>query len=125
VVACGLWCSYISVATHRRSRVPEWVWDPDKDAKNQQRHKLPLAAGMPVLNGDRLAVSQPDPHPDGDRWQTIGSAGGIVILFVVHTDPIAQDDGREAGRIISVRKATPHERRAYEESKFYGSEADT
>jgi len=29
-----------------------------------------------------------------------------------------QDDGREVGRIISVRKATPRERRAYEEGEF-------
>jgi hypothetical protein len=41
-----------------------------------------------------------------------------VTLFIVHTDPVEQDDGREVGRIISVRKATPHERRAYEESTF-------
>jgi uncharacterized protein len=77
-----------------------------------------LAVGVPVLEGDRLAVSRPDPHLDGNRWQTIGNAAGLVILFVVHTEPVRLPDGHEVGRIISVRKATPHERRAYEEGEF-------
>jgi len=79
---------------------------------------MSLAAGVAVLNGDSLALSRPDPHPDGDRWQTVGSAFGIVTLFVVHTDPIEQAAGPDIGRIISVRKATAHERRAYEEGHF-------
>jgi uncharacterized protein len=40
---------------------------------------------------------------------------GIVAIFVVHTWP---DPDGETGRIISARKATPHERRAYEEGDF-------
>jgi len=95
--------------------VPEWIWNPTKDALNRQNHQgLSLTAGALVLDGDPLALSRPDPHPDGDRWQTVGSAGGVVVLFVVHTEPVGQEDGR----IISVRKATPHERRAYEEGTF-------
>jgi uncharacterized DUF497 family protein len=43
---------------------------------------------------------------------------GIAVLFVVHTDPVVQLDGREIGRIISVRKASACERRAYEEDGF-------
>ncbi len=90
----------------------DWVWDPAKNTRNIARHRLPLAAGALVLEGDPLALSRPDPHPDGDRWQTVGIAGGIVALFVVHTEP-----GGSA-RIISVRKATAHERRAYEQGAF-------
>lgn len=91
-----------------------WIKDPAKDQKNRARHGLPLAAGEPVLEGDPLALSRMDPHPDGDRWQTVGSAVGVVVLFVVHTQPPPEG----TGRIISVRKATPHERRAYEEGTF-------
>ena len=93
-----------------------WTWDPDIDEKNRNRHKLPLEAGILALDGDPLAASRPDPHPDGDRWKTVGNAGGVVILFVVHTEP--NDDKEQPGRIISVRKATAHERKAYETGEF-------
>lgn len=90
-----------------------WSWDPAKDQANRAKHGLPLAAGVLVLDGDPQALSRPDPHPDGDRWNTVGSAGGVVVLFVVHTE--APPDG--TGRIISLRKATSRERRAYEEDR--------
>lgn len=93
----------------------EWVWDPEKDRANRAKHQgLGLRAGVPVL-ADRDAASRPDPHPDGDRWSTIGYAASIVVLVVIHTAPVPEADGREVGRIISVRKATPRERRAYEQ----------
>jgi uncharacterized DUF497 family protein len=90
-----------------------WVWDPDKDAKNRRRHRIPLSLGEIGL-ADPLALSRPDPHPDGDRWDTLCSVGGIV-LFIVHTSPEDEDD--MPGRIISVRRATSHERRAYEDGQ--------
>ncbi len=96
----------------------EWIWKPAKDAINRRRHFLSLADGVPVLDGDKLALSRPDPHPDGDRWQTIGIAGGVATLFVVHTEPAEDGDGRVVGRITSVRRATRHERKAYEEGSF-------
>jgi uncharacterized DUF497 family protein len=48
----------------------------------------------------------------------IGSAAGVVLLFVVYSDPVELADGREVGRIVSVRRATSHERKAYEEGDF-------
>jgi uncharacterized DUF497 family protein len=98
--------------------VPEWTWDPGKDRLNRAAHEgLSLADGVLAL-ADPLAVSQPDPHPDGDRWRTIGLIGGRVALFVVHTEPVRLSDGREIGRIISVRKTTQRERSAYEEDRI-------
>ena len=41
-----------------------------------------------------------------------------VIVFVVHTWPEPDDSGEEIGRIISARKATAHERKAYEEGEL-------
>jgi uncharacterized DUF497 family protein len=90
-----------------------WIWDPEKDKANRRKHRLPLSIGEVGL-ADPLALSQPDPHPDGDRWNTLCQVGGTV-LFVVHT---WSDEGNEPGRIISVRKATSHERRAYEDGTF-------
>ena len=87
-----------------------WTWDPAKDAINRLRHRLPLSIGEVAL-ADTLSWSQPDPHPDGDRWDTICQAGE-VLLFVVHTWPDGDDT---PGRIISIRKATQRERRGYED----------
>jgi uncharacterized DUF497 family protein len=89
-----------------------WKWDPDKDAINRRRHRLPLSIGEVAL-ADPLALSRQDPHPDGDRWDTICEAEG-VLLFIVHTWPDPDDS---PGRIISARKATRHERKAYEDGE--------
>jgi uncharacterized protein len=40
-----------------------------------------------------------------------------ATVLVIHTSP-EFDDGGEVGRIIRARKATSHERRAYEEGDF-------
>lgn len=96
----------------------QWTWDPTKELINRRRHRLSLADGIPVLDTDPLAISRPDPHVDGDRWQTVGIARGTAVLFVVHTEPVEREDGLVTGRIISVRRATRHERQAYEDGTF-------
>ena len=94
-----------------------WIWTPEKNRTNQRDHGLSFETARLVF-GDPLAVSRHDPHPDGDRWQTIGLVGPVV-LFVVHTGPETDSStGEAAGRIISARKATAHERREYEEGNF-------
>jgi uncharacterized DUF497 family protein len=92
-----------------------WIWDPGKDRLNKGKHGLSVATAQFVFD-DPLALSRPDPHVDEERWQTVGSIGSVVV-FVVHTWP-EQIEGSETGRIISARKATAHERRAYEEGDF-------
>jgi uncharacterized DUF497 family protein len=59
-----------------------------------------------------------DPHPGSDRQQTVGMVG-TVVLYVVHAWPEPDPaTGQETGRIISARRATAHETRAYEEGDF-------
>jgi len=41
-----------------------------------------------------------------------------VLLLVIHTWPEEPEEGEQVGRIISARKATARERRAYEEGNF-------
>jgi hypothetical protein len=48
-----------------------------------------------------------------ERWHTIGTAAGLLLLLVVHTFRGQGDN--EVTRIISARKATPRERSIYEE----------
>ena len=93
-----------------------WVWTDEKNRLNRRNHGLSFETARRVFD-DPLAVSRPDPHPDGDRWQTLGQVGPVA-LFVVHTWPEPRAGQPETGRIISARKATSHERRAYEEGEF-------
>jgi uncharacterized DUF497 family protein len=46
--------------------------------------------------------------------RTVGVIGTVTVL-VVHTWPEPGPDGEEQGRVISPRKATAHERKAYEQ----------
>jgi len=94
----------------------EWTWTDEKNRINRRDHGLSFETARLVFD-DPLAVSRADPHPDGDRWRTVGVVGQVA-RFVVHTWPEPGPVGTEIGRIISARKATPHERRAYEEGAF-------
>jgi uncharacterized DUF497 family protein len=94
-----------------------WTWTDTKNRTNQRDHGLSFDTAQRVFD-DPLAVSRPDPHPDGDRWQTVGRVGP-VLLFVAHTWPEVGPTSDDAvGRLISARKATAHERKAYEEGDF-------
>ena|SRR5437660_8763855 len=82
-----------------------------------QKTRLSFETAVHVFD-DPLQVSKPDPDPDEERWHTVGLVGPVLLL-VVHTWPEAEFDGEEpVGRIISARKATPSERKAYEEGNF-------
>lgn len=87
-----------------------WAWDPRKDAANQAKHGVSFEFAVEVFN-DPFHLSALDPHPDGDRWTTIGCIGPVT-LFVAHT---LLEPEMAFGRIISARRATSHERRLYEE----------
>ena len=99
--------------------VLRWIWDPEKNRTNRRDHRVSFETAELVF-GDPLAITTPDPYPGEERWRTIGapSTQGDVILFVVHTWPTKDEAGEEVGRIISARKATRYERRAYEEGTF-------
>jgi uncharacterized protein len=93
-----------------------WIWDEEKNRINRCDHRVSFEIAELVF-GDPLALTLPDPYPEEERWWTIGSPSTQrdVILFVVHTWPKEDGAGEEVGRIISARKATRSERRAYEE----------
>ena len=94
-----------------------WIWDLGKAVANRSKHGLSFETAVLVFD-DPFHASKPDPHPDGDRWQTIGLVGPVLLL-VVHTWPEADSDEDEAvGRIISARKATARERKVYEEGSL-------
>lgn len=81
---------------------------------NLAKHHIAFSEAALVFE-DPLHRSMPDPHPDGDRWQTIGCVGPALI-FVVHTLPVkGESESGAIGRIISARSTTSIERPAYED----------
>jgi uncharacterized protein len=62
---------------------------------------------------DPNAVSFVNSVADGEtRWTTIGMAGGVVVILVVHT--VDESYETETIRIISARKANRSERDLYQ-----------
>jgi uncharacterized DUF497 family protein len=85
-------------------------FDPKKDAANLKKHGVSLSEGDGVLN-DPLAISVEDDSAQGEqRFVTIGMNvfGSLMVVVRTHRG--------DNTRIISVRKADPKERRAYEKS---------
>ena len=94
-----------------------WEWDPYKNDTNRRIHRLSFETAMLVFD-DPFALTRDDPYPYEQRWRTVGRVGTVVVM-VAHTWPEAgPETGEEVGRIISARKATRHEREAYEEGEY-------
>jgi len=90
-------------------------WDERKEQRNRARHGIGFDTACLVFEDpDHLSIQ--DRYAGGEeRWQTLGLAGGIVVLLVAHT--WREDEaGEEVIRIISARKATPRERRRYDQN---------
>ena len=83
-------------------------WDARKAAANVRKHGVRFADAIAVLE-DESAVTVVDESSDEERWVTIGMDSLARVLVVVYTWR------RERIRIVSVRRATPGERRQYEE----------
>jgi uncharacterized DUF497 family protein len=104
----ALLCIYVIVVTHMR-----FLWDEKKSRQNLAKHRISFETATLVFE-DPHSFSRFDRIKDGEqRWQTLGVAGGVAVLLVAHVDD--EEDGEEVIRIISARKATPYERKIYEE----------
>ncbi len=90
-----------------------WTWDPAKNAVNWMEHGLDFETAQFVFD-DPLSMTRSDPYAEEARWRTMGRIGSVVVM-VIHTWPEA---GEGVGRIISARKATRHERKAYDEGEY-------
>jgi len=85
-------------------------WDPEKARSNYARHGVSFEEAMGAFR-DPLSITilDPDPSEDEARFVLTGRSSTGRLLVVVHTDR------RSAIRIISSRRATKRERRAYEQ----------
>jgi uncharacterized DUF497 family protein len=59
---------------------------------------------------DPLLLSNINDHPDGNRMEYLGKSEDFRLLYMVTVEEVDDEI-----RIISARKATPNERRKYEE----------
>lgn len=86
-------------------------WDEAKTVINQRKHGLSFEIARTVFS-DPLAIIRMDPgsHQE-ERWQIIGKANKTLIALVVY---IVCDENAEIYRLISARRVTAHERKAYE-----------
>lgn len=90
-------------------------WDETKARSNARKHGVRFEDAMLVF-ADPYALVEQDRLEDGElRWQTLGLAGGIVLLLVAHT--VRNERGDEIIRMISARKATRKERHRYDENR--------
>jgi uncharacterized DUF497 family protein len=87
----------------------KFEWDNAKAQSNLIKHGVSFEEAASVF-GDPLAFTFPDPdHSIGEkRWLTFGVSISDRLLVVAHAER------SRSIRIISVRKATRHERGIYE-----------
>ncbi len=87
----------------------EVSWDPKKAESNFRKHKVRFSDAESVLL-DPLALTLEEQSLSGEqRFVTLGADALGRILVLVYAE--VQEDFR----IISARRATPSERRQYEE----------
>ena len=88
-------------------------WDGRKAETNFRKHGVRFEEAALVFD-DPFALSEQDRIENGEqRWQTIGMAGGCLLLLVAHTVRF-EEKGAEIVRIISARRVSRKERSRYE-----------
>ena len=85
-------------------------WDQQKAKLNLQKHGVSFVEAMDVFNDDfSSAVLDPDGSSGEFRYLTFGRTSAFRYLVVSYTER------GDKVRLISARKMTPRERKAYEE----------
>lgn len=92
--------------------MPRFEWDAGKARSNLNKHGVAFEDAELVWLDPFFLLRFDQIAGDEERWHALGMAAGVVLLLVVHTYS-AEDDDRV--RIVSARRATKGERRAYED----------
>ena len=89
-----------------------FTWDENKDLSNRNKHGVAFEEAKTVFYDDHaLEYFDPDHSHEEDRFILLGMSTVPRILVVCH----CYREQHGVIRIISARKATSNERRAYEE----------
>jgi len=88
----------------------EFEWDEAKAESNKAKHGISFEEAKTVFN-DKLFVDfyDPDHSNDEHRYIILGESVSRRLLMISYTQR------GDTVRLISVRKATQRERKAYEE----------
>jgi len=89
-------------------------WDSTKAASNLAKHGVSFEDAMTAFADPFALMTQDRIEEREQRWQTLGMAGGYLVLLVAHTVG-EDDDGIEIIRIISARAADRKELKRYED----------
>jgi uncharacterized DUF497 family protein len=86
-------------------------WDEEKAKANLKKHRVGFDEAATVFTDSySLTIHNPDHSADEQRYIDIGTSEKGRVLVVVYTE-------RDSNiRIVSCRKATPSERKLYEET---------
>ena len=87
-----------------------YEWDEEKAKTNFKKHRVSFDEAITVfLDPFSITIADPNHSVDEQRYIDIGSSDKGRVLVVVYTERLSNI------RIISCRKATPSERKLYEE----------
>ena len=92
----------------------DFFWDNAKALANERKHGITFESGASVFEDPLMRFSRIDHEDLEQRWSLVGETKNRVLVFVVFT--IDEEECRV--RIISARRATPHERREYESGEY-------
>ena len=92
--------------------MPTFEWDEAKARANLRKHGVDFSDAALVWSDPRHLIRFDRFEGGEERWHALGLVDGIVLLLVVHTFP---DEDEARIRIVSARRATRSERKAYED----------
>ena len=90
----------------------EFEWDENKNRSNKAKHGVSFEYACEIWLDPNYIIFEDRVSASEERWIAIGRVDTQIVLLAVHT---YRGVDEEIVRIISARKATPHERRRYQE----------
>ena len=91
------------------------TWNPEKADRNLRIHGVSFDMAARIFDDPNHVVTENYfIEEEGEqRYQAIGTSGGVVLLLVVFVDRSGPEG--EILHIISARKATAYEKSAYQD----------
>jgi uncharacterized DUF497 family protein len=88
-----------------------FTWDAHKAELNERKHRVSFELTKQVFADPLVKIELEGYEYGEERWRAVGQVGR-TLLIVSYTS--REEEDQETIRVISARKAEPHERRRYE-----------